>query len=101
MTYFRKIFARTAISYIHFIEIGELTLNCASIWERSHMTSARFLSPPVSIKRPPLMTSAFARPPFQRTPYTIHYSQIQTLNVYLIQLKTERCQVNVMCNHII
>ena len=42
MTYFRKIFARTAISYIHFIEIGESTLNCVSIWERSHMTSARF-----------------------------------------------------------
>ena len=26
-------------------------------------------------------------------------SLIETLNVYLIQLKTECCQVNFMCNH--
>ena len=73
--------------------------------ERSHMTSARFwqiLPPPsplsatVSIERPPpLMTSAFARPPppfqsdisFSKNP--LHSTLIETLNVYLIQLKNE------------
>ena len=29
----------------------------------------------------------------------LHSTLIETLNVYLIQLKTERCQVNFMCNH--
>ena len=67
------------------------------------MTSARFwqILPPspcqqLSALSDPLMTSAFARPPhfkvtyvFQRTPYTVHY--FETPNVYLIQLKTERC----------
>ena len=71
------------------------------------MTSARFwqilppspLSATVSIERPPppLMTSAFARPPpppfqsdisFLRNP--LHSTLIETLNVYLIQLKTKR-----------
>ena len=58
--------------------------------ERSHMTSARFY-PPLSALSDPLMTSAFARPPiskrhkFFKEPPTL----IETLNVYLIQLKTE------------
>ena len=86
------------------------------IRERSHMTSARFWQilpplPPVSYcyhwadPPPPLMTSAFARPPppfksdvsVSKNP--LHSTLIETLNVYLIQLKTERCQVNCMCNH--
>ena len=58
--------------------------------------------PPVSIERPPppppLMTSAFARPPppfqsdisFSKNP--LHSTLIETLNVYLIQLKTELCR---------
>ena len=70
------------------------------------MTSARFwqilppypLSATISIERPPppLMTSAFARPPpfqsdisFSKNP--LRSTLIETLNVYLIQLKTERC----------
>ena len=44
----------------------------------------------------PLMTSAFARPlPFQSdisfSKNPLHSTLIETLNVYLIQLKTERC----------
>ena len=76
--------------------------------ERSHMTSGRFWQilpplPPVSncqhsATPPPLMTSAFAPPPiskwhkFFKEPPTL----IGTQKVYLIQLKTERCQVNFM-----
>ena len=59
------------------------------------------LSATVSIERPPpLMTSAFARPPppppfqsdisFSKNP--LHSTLIETLNVYLIQLKTELCR---------
>ena len=78
---------------------------CGGLRERSHMTSARFWQilpppPPVSIERPPppLMTSAFARPPpppfqsdisFSKNP--LRSTVIETLNFYLIQLKTERC----------
>ena len=71
------------------------------------MTSARFwqiLSPPPpcqqlsALSDPPLMTSAFARPPppfqsdisFSKNP--LHSTLIETLNVYLIQLKTELCR---------
>ena len=69
------------------------------------MTSARFwqiLFPPsplsaLSDPPPPPMTSAFARPPpfqsdisFSKNP--IHSTLIETLNVYLIQLKTELCR---------
>ena len=68
------------------------------------MTSARFLQiyPPspcqqLSALSNPLMTSAFARPPppfqsdisFSKNP--LHSTLIETLNVYLIQLRTERC----------
>ena len=54
------------------------------------------LSATVSIERPPLMTSAFAKtPPFQSdisfSKNPLHSTLIETLNVYLIQLKTERC----------
>ena len=72
MTYFRKIFARTAISYIHFIEIGESTLNCVYMGAFKYDVSKILenftlpLSATVSIKRPPpppLLTSAFVRPP--------------------------------------
>ena len=68
-----------------------------SVGERSHMVSARFwqilpplpLSATVSIERPPLMTSAFARsPPFQSdisfSKNPLHSTLIETLNVYLI-----------------
>ena len=55
------------------------------------------LSATVSIERPPLMTSAFASPPpfqsdisFSKNP--LHSTLIETLNVYLIQLKTELCR---------
>ena len=59
------------------------------------MASARFwqilLPPPVSIERTPPMTSAFARPPFQSeisfSKNPLHSTLIETLNVYLIQLK--------------
>ena len=68
------------------------------------MTSARFwkILPPLSALSdppPPLITSAFARPPppppfqseisFSKNP--LHSTLIETLNAYLIQLKTERC----------
>ena len=69
------------------------------------MTSARFwqILPPPPCQQlsalsdpPPLMTSAFAGPPpfqsdisFSKNP--LHRILIETLNVDLIQLKTERC----------
>ena len=72
--------------------------------ERSHMTSARFwqilppslLSTTVSIERPPDDVSICQTPPppfqseisFSKNP--LHSTLIETLNVYLIQLKTER-----------
>ena len=72
--------------------------------ERSHMTSARFWQifiPPVSIERPPCWRQHLPDPPtfqsdtrFSKNP--LHSTLIGTLNVYLIQLKTERCQVNFM-----
>ena len=70
----------------------------------ANFTPSLPLSATVSIERPgrcdPLMTSAFSRPPppfqsdmtFSKNP--LHRTLIKTLNVYLIQLKTERCQVN-------
>ena len=79
--------------------MGAFTYDVSKIFENFTLP----LSVTVSIKRPPpppLMTSAFARPPpISKNP--LHNSLIQTLNVYLIQLKTERCQVNVMYNHTI
>ena len=64
---------------------------------------ANFTPPPLpspcqqlSALSDPLMTSAFARPPphFKVTSLSknpLHSTPIETLNVYLIQLKTERC----------
>ena len=102
---------RWQIQLIRKYSARQLETACINLGERSHMTSARFwqiLSPPpsplsatVSIERPPppLMTSAFARPPpspfqsdisFSKNP--LHSTLIETLNVYLIQLKTELCR---------
>ena len=61
--------------------------------ERSHMTSARFwqILPP----SPPDDVSIFQTTPFQSdisfSKNPLHSTLIETLNVYLIQLKTERC----------
>ena len=71
------------------------------------MTSARFwqVLPLPSIERPPSPDdlSICQTPPFQSdisfSKNPLHSTLIETLNVYLIQLKTERCQVNFMCNH--
>ena len=52
------------------------------------------MSATVSIERPPVMTSAFSKPPFQsdisflKNP--LHSTLIEALNVNLIKLKTER-----------
>ena len=75
------------------------------------MTSARFwqiLPPPLSaLSDPPDHVSICQTPPppfqsdinFSKNP--LHITLIETLNVYLIQLRTEHCQVNFMYNHII
>ena len=63
------------------------------------MTSARFWQilppPPVSIERPPDDVSICQTPPFQSdicfSKNPIHSILIETLNVYLLQVKTERC----------
>ena len=69
--------------------------------ERSHMTSARFwqiLSPlPLSaLSDPPDDVSICQTPPFQSnisfSKNPLHSTLIETLNVYLIQLKTELCR---------
>ena len=57
--------------------------------------------PPVSIERPPLDDVSICQtPPFQSdisfSKNPLHSTLIETLNVYLIQLKTERCQVYFM-----
>ena len=76
------------------------------IRERSHMTSARFwqilsplpLSATVSIERPPPDDVSICQtpPPFQSdisfSKNPLHSTLIETLNVYLIQLKTELCR---------
>ena len=70
------------------------------------MTSARFWQilspplPPVSIERPPPPppddVSICQTPPFQSdisfSKNPLHSTLIETLNVYLIQLKTELCR---------
>ena len=73
------------------------------------MTSARFwqILPPCqqlsALSDPPDDISICQTPPFQSdisfSKNPLHSTLIETLNVYLIQLKTERCQVNFMCNH--
>ena len=50
-----------------------------------------FSDPPpddVSICQTPYFKVTYV---FQRTPYMLHSTLIETLNVYFIQLKTERC----------
>ena len=76
------------------------------IWERSHMTSARFwqiLPPPPpcqqlsALSDPPWWRQHLPDPPpFQSdisfSKNRLHSTLIETLNVYLIQLKTELCR---------
>ena len=85
---------------------GWLSLNIGSV----HIWFWQIL-PPVSIERPPPpddVSICQTRPPpppppppshFKVTSFLknpLHSTLIETLNVYLIQLKTERCQVNFM-----
>ena len=75
------------------------------------MTSARFCK-----CYPPLLSALSDRPddvsicqtpppPFQsdirfsKNPLALYSTLTETINVYFIELKTERCQVNFMCNY--
>ena len=77
--------------------MGAFTYDVSKILENFTLPLSALSDPP-----PPFDDVSICQtppPPISKNP--LHNSLIQTLNVYLIQLKTERCQVNVMCNHTI
>ena len=82
-------------------------LGSVHIWRQQDFAN---VTPPPSCQHwaTALMTSAFARPhppPFQsdirfsKNPLALYSTLTETINVYFIELKTERCQVNFMCNY--
>ena len=93
--YFNQgIFRQNGDAECRYCDMGAFTYDVSKIL-------ANFTPPPlsatVSIERPPDDVSIFQTPPpqfqsdisFSKNP--LHSTLIETLNVYLIQLKTERC----------